>query len=280
MPLTSAAKLTSERLRWSGLFVEIGSITPRVLDDLAVEKATIFLCTGGCGRNQWRHNGKSYQIEVTPGSSCLMLPSYKKTDSRVVGSWEYCAVRLDVEALAIRHDPHWARFFRDTAVDFSFSDDKQIASIIQAICYEVESGAPSGLLYSEAISTALLSYICNKFTPRRRGRAPWQFSARQRSDIIDWIDSHLGDRIRIGELARHLNMTTPALARAFVRTFGQSPYSFVTAKRVLAAESALVDSHEPIVQIALRLGFSSHSHFSSIFHKATGLTPSEYRSAR
>jgi transcriptional regulator GlxA family with amidase domain len=51
---------------------------------------------------------------------------------------------------------------------------------------------------------------------------------------------------------------------------------YLTELRLYRAQSALANSDEKIVNIALDAGFGSMSQFYEIFHRATGLTPQKY----
>jgi len=55
---------------------------------------------------------------------------------------------------------------------------------------------------------------------------------------------------------------------------------YLTELRLYRAQSALADSDEKIVNIALDAGFGSMSQFYEIFHRATGLTPQKWRDAQ
>ena len=55
---------------------------------------------------------------------------------------------------------------------------------------------------------------------------------------------------------------------------------YLTELRLYRAQSALANSDEKIVNIALDAGFGSMSQFYEIFHRATGLTPQKWRDAQ
>ena len=46
---------------------------------------------------------------------------------------------------------------------------------------------------------------------------------------------------------------------------------------LVRAKALLRQSDLPITEIAHRIGCSSHSHFSVLFHRVTGLTPRQFR---
>jgi AraC-like DNA-binding protein len=50
--------------------------------------------------------------------------------------------------------------------------------------------------------------------------------------------------------------------------------------RLRASLEPLLDGTTPVTDIALAHGYSSHSHYSSAFRAALGMTPSDARQAR
>jgi AraC family transcriptional regulator len=83
----------------------------------------------------------------------------------------------------------------------------------------------------------------------------------------------------LGELAQACNMSVRQLTRAFRASRGCSIGDYIdrtrmeTAKRLLAGE-------ESIKSIAISMGFSSASHFSQAFRRATGHSPRGFRATR
>ena len=58
------------------------------------------------------------------------------------------------------------------------------------------------------------------------------------------------------------------------------PHRYLLQQRVARARELLRASNLALTDIALQLGFASHSHFSTAFRSETGLPPSEYRRAQ
>ena len=69
------------------------------------------------------------------------------------------------------------------------------------------------------------------------------------------------------------------LARAFRKHFGCTPGEYVRHLRIEFASRELSKSDTPLVEIALAAGFAHQSHFSRIFKRQTGMTPSAFRAA-
>ena len=91
------------------------------------------------------------------------------------------------------------------------------------------------------------------------------------------IASDLGRNITLGELSRSVNCSPFSLCRAFRQATGQTITSYRHALRVLAALERLREGITDITDLALELGYSSHSHFTHIFRRHLGITPSQFR---
>lgn len=67
------------------------------------------------------------------------------------------------------------------------------------------------------------------------------------------------------------------LAHVFKEAMGVAPHQYVIQRRVERAKQLLAATELPIAEIALAVGCASQSHFSALFHRATGITPQCYR---
>jgi AraC family transcriptional regulator len=65
-------------------------------------------------------------------------------------------------------------------------------------------------------------------------------------------------------------------AKAFKRATGRTPHQYLTAQRLLYARALLHDGSLSIREIASSVGLS-HSHFTVVFTRQFGMTPSKFR---
>ncbi len=85
-----------------------------------------------------------------------------------------------------------------------------------------------------------------------------------------------GERLSLGTIARQLGVTPIYLTQAFKRSEGMPLYRYQTRLRLNRALAELPE-RDDITDLALELGFSSHSHFTAAFRQVMGVTPSHYR---
>jgi AraC-like DNA-binding protein len=98
--------------------------------------------------------------------------------------------------------------------------------------------------------------------------------------IRDYIESHLAENIRLDQLAALAGLSMSHFARAFKQTMGTPTRRYIIKRRIIRAQQLLADPTLSLSQIALRLGFADHSHFTRQFRLETGTTPRIARQMR
>jgi AraC-like DNA-binding protein len=99
---------------------------------------------------------------------------------------------------------------------------------------------------------------------------------RRLSRVLEYVHAHLGDALDIRGMASAASLSRFHFARAFKASTGQTPYQYVSAKR-LAQAKVLLEQNQPIAEIALVLNFSSQANFTRAFRCEFGITPGRYR---
>ena len=111
--------------------------------------------------------------------------------------------------------------------------------------------------------------------PLRGGLPLWRMRK-----ACDFIDANLSSTLRISDLASNANLSHSHFARAFRRSFGESPHAYIVRMRVQRAQTMLLTSVAPLQQIALDCGLSDQSHLSRLFSRLVGEAPGAWRRAR
>lgn len=86
-----------------------------------------------------------------------------------------------------------------------------------------------------------------------------------------------GQRCSLAEVAERVGVTPSYLTQEFKRSMGMPLYQYQLRLRMTRALLELPRCQD-ITELALALGFSSHSHFTAAFKSFFGATPSAYRS--
>ena len=104
-------------------------------------------------------------------------------------------------------------------------------------------------------------------------------SPRRLKLVYEHVEHRLGEKLTLVELARTAGLSAHHFATAFRSATGISPHRYVLQHRIVRATELLRETRLPISEIALRVGFSSQSHFTAIFRRSTGRTPARFRQA-
>ncbi len=85
-------------------------------------------------------------------------------------------------------------------------------------------------------------------------------------------------RAGLSQTAHAVGTSPSTLALAF-RTLEKISFYRYALNLRLARAAALLPTYDDLSRLAADLGFASHSHFSTAFHRWAGKTPSQYRAA-
>ena len=91
-----------------------------------------------------------------------------------------------------------------------------------------------------------------------------------------FMEQYYAQRIYLEQLCRCARLSKSTLLRAFVRSKGVTPYSYLENIRIAKAQKLLEQGVLP-VEAALQTGFSDQSHFTNYFNRFIGLAPGIYR---
>lgn len=96
-------------------------------------------------------------------------------------------------------------------------------------------------------------------------------------EVSNYVQNHLSDPIKTNDIAASLYMGRSRLSTRFKEQTGLNLSDYVMSRKIGEAKRLLRYSEKPFISIAFYLGFSSQSHFTRVFKKYAGSTPSEYR---
>jgi AraC-like DNA-binding protein len=92
-----------------------------------------------------------------------------------------------------------------------------------------------------------------------------------------YIKANLEGSLTLSEIAGKLYTSKSHLSHTFREETGETLSDFIRNSRIEESKRMIRYTPASITSIGETLGFSSPSHFSSLFHKVTGMTPMEFR---
>lgn len=93
------------------------------------------------------------------------------------------------------------------------------------------------------------------------------------------IEEHYQDKFSLDTLAKELFVDKSYLLRTFKEIKGHTLLEYHNLVRCGKAKELLQRPELPVAYIASETGYISASHFTQVFRKVTGETPSQYRAA-
>ena len=106
----------------------------------------------------------------------------------------------------------------------------------------------------------------------RGGLAPWQ-----KRKVDRYLREHLDQPLRLDGLADQANLSVSHFCRAFAKTFGDTPHTYIIRLRLELAQKMMLTTRDPLSQIALACGLADQAHLSKLFRRWVGATPSAWR---
>lgn len=157
--------------------------------------------------------------------------------------------------------------------------DPQIEAIGMMLLTELKQENIGGRLYIESLANVLAVHLIRQYTATKSHLSVYEggLPQQQLSQVLDYINDHLAQDIKLADLAALLNMSQFHFSHLFKQSSGTSPYQYLLQQRVERAKELLKQSDRSIMDIAFLCGFNSHSHLSKQFRQFTGMTPTVYR---
>lgn len=159
-------------------------------------------------------------------------------------------------------------------------DDPQLEYAGLSLLYELTEPNAMGRHYAESYAALLALQLVKRHgvlreaRARRGGIAPLRL--RRVLELMNAaVDSE--EAMIMSDLAEAAGLGYHHFFRAFKQSMGVSPNQYVLGRRIERAKMLLESTETPISEIALRVGFSSQSHFTATFRRLAGATPRVFR---
>jgi len=169
---------------------------------------------------------------------------------------------------------------------FRFGDaqvDARVYLLQRAVVEHATHADPVDPLFVEETSMEVLQAIVAAAHRARgvRSKSRRPDTVRAHRDLAEGARALLAERwheaLALEDLAAALHASPYHLCRVFRREAGTTIHAYLDQLRLRAALERVADPKSDLTDVALRCGYSSHSHFTRAFGKAFGVTPSGFR---
>lgn len=97
--------------------------------------------------------------------------------------------------------------------------------------------------------------------------------------IHRYIDEHLSGDVSLTTIAEEVHFNPSYLSRYYKQMTGQNLLEYIQSKKLEGAIQLIQQTSLKLNEIAIRVGFDSHSYFTTFFKKKMGISPQEYRNS-
>ena len=251
-------------------------------DDIEIPPAThhlIFLQLSYGNRQLTRIDGREYEGSFNVGELFL-----QPSTSSGFYAWE-----TTDEALSFLIKPDFlSRVARQTEclnpdkielLPTLINRDPIVESIARSFLWEMQNEGLGERLYSEVLATQLGIHLLRNYCafPTKLKQYSGGLSKQKLQKAIDYIQSHLEEKVKLDDLAQLTNTSSYHFCRLFKRSTGITPYQYVLQERIELGKRLLKQEDLPIIEISLMCGFADQSSFTTTFRKLVGITPRSYR---
>jgi len=134
-------------------------------------------------------------------------------------------------------------------------------------------------LFTDHLTLALTTHAAQSYggmqtisRPLKGGLAPWQESRSK-----EMIAGDLTGATPLREIAEACGLSVSHFSRAFRKSIGLSPHTWLIQMRVESAKSMLQKRDASLFTIARVCGFADQSHFARVFKRRVGVSPGAFR---
>lgn len=161
------------------------------------------------------------------------------------------------------------------------AEDPSILHKLQAVMHALGEPMQHGALQIGYLARALTAGVLAKHAKLRHRPlivdTTSNLTKNQLQRVTEYIEENLSSNLSLDELAAIAGLSRTAFIQRFKQSFQQTPHQYLVSARVRRSRDQLAKSDLPITHIAAACGFFDHAHFSSVFKRAIGITPSAYR---
>jgi AraC family transcriptional regulator len=159
-----------------------------------------------------------------------------------------------------------------------------IQHIAMSLLAELNQASVMGRLCADSMAAGLALQLIRHYSSSKEvqvgqgGMAPHKL--RKAISLIDcYLEREEEGRVALRSVARDVRISYCHFSRAFKKSMGMTPTSYITERRIERAKALMEETDLAISEIALRVGFSSQSHFTTSFRRLAGVTPRSFRKA-
>jgi AraC family transcriptional regulator len=158
--------------------------------------------------------------------------------------------------------------------DAAPSHDRVIEQLGMSLLDSEQLDHSMSSVYSDSLGAAIVARLLALRTGAAdlKTRSAEKLAKWRLKRVLDYIDAHLDEPIRLADMATTAGLTRMHFAAQFKAATGLRPHEYLLRIRVERAQ-ILLSNNVPTVDVALAVGFQSQAHFTTVFKRFVGQPP-------
>lgn len=217
-----------------------------------------------CGSLELQVGGRSGKACALQGA---IVPGNSRHTFRGVGNNQFVVVDLPIPLNA----DYWSddlRRFLETPNFFGL--DPGLYHYTQLV------GAESCRHLPDSKFSIMLAELLAELLAQRHSTAKSLRPTRRLGPALEYIGSHVDQRISVSKLAALSYLSIGRFHSAFREYTGRTPGQYITELRMQRGLALLQETAWPVSRVAAAVGYSSQAAFTHAFHRHFGFPPSRY----
>jgi AraC family transcriptional regulator len=281
--LPTTPDFTSRTAPSDGFFIEGTRLSSLQLPDHWIPFYGVGLqFVQGIGKRFFYQDGRHHSHLIRNGDSLVIAPQelrqYRlETEARckfVLVSIEPVVLQGMVAGCSSRNPFEVTRTWE--------GQDPMLRDVVLKLQAEVTAGYPAGPLLAESLCTNIAEQLIQRYSigRPRLDRYKGGLSGAQLRRVLEYIDECLNLDLTGNRIAGITGLSKYHFGKAFRQSTGVTLHGYVLSRRMRRAQQLLAKPDLPLGAIADAAGFSSQSHFTSVFSTRMGISPGSYRQMR
>jgi AraC family transcriptional regulator len=157
--------------------------------------------------------------------------------------------------------------------------DPVVELLARSFVHAEALGGAFGQSYADGISLAITAQLFGAGSDRSlpHGSRVSTLSKWRLKRAAEYMAANLAEPISLADIAAAAGLSRMHFAAQFRAATGLRPHEYLIRRRVEEAQKMLLTSPQSLVEIALDVGFRTQAHFTTVFGRFVGETPSLWR---
>jgi AraC-like DNA-binding protein len=222
---------------------------------------------------------------ITEGDVFILGNSQLHRDRNIGQSLNYIVLQFDLHTFFDQSTIPYLQYFNETkvplsAMNYVFRENVEArnaaADCIQQIHQEAlrkESG------YELAVNMLIKKLLLILIRNDTRGLLANQDRVERirLKPVLDFVESHIDDRIAVEEASRLANMSYYYFVKFFKKIMGLSFTEYVNFRKIKRAEQLLLTRDLSVTEVGDQIGMANMAHFYKMFKRFNGCSPKEFQ---